>query len=74
VSLPYWTLAQLGLARAYAESGDTDKSKSAYRDFLELWKNADSGAPILKKSNHGIRKAEGQRCSGIELSYGLWPV
>jgi tetratricopeptide (TPR) repeat protein len=60
VSLPYWALAQLGLARSYAESGDTDKSMSAYRDFLELWKNADSDVPILKKALMEYAKLKAQ--------------
>ena len=30
-------LAHLGLARAYALSGDTAKSRTAYQDFLALW-------------------------------------
>jgi hypothetical protein len=32
--------AHLGLARAYALSGDTAKAKTAYQDFLNLWKDA----------------------------------
>jgi hypothetical protein len=40
----------LGLARAYALSGDTVKAKSAYQDFLGLWKDADPDLPILKEA------------------------
>ena len=40
-------LAHLGLARAYAMQGDTAKAKSAYKDFLTLWKDADPDIPIL---------------------------
>jgi eukaryotic-like serine/threonine-protein kinase len=40
-------LAHLGLARAYALANDTSKAKSAYEDFLLLWKDADSNIPIL---------------------------
>jgi serine/threonine protein kinase/Flp pilus assembly protein TadD len=43
-------LAHLGLARAYAFSGDTVKAKSAYQDFLGLWKDADPDIPILKQA------------------------
>jgi eukaryotic-like serine/threonine-protein kinase len=40
-------LAHLGLARAYAISGDTTKAKAAYHDFLTLWKDADPDIPVL---------------------------
>jgi eukaryotic-like serine/threonine-protein kinase len=40
-------LAHIGLARPYAMSGDTAKAKSAYQDFLALWKDADPDIPIL---------------------------
>ncbi len=43
-------LAHLGLARAYALSGDTAKAKAAYQDFLTIWKDADSDIPILKQA------------------------
>jgi len=43
-------LAHLQLARAYALSGDTAKAKSAYQDFLTLWKDADPDIPILKEA------------------------
>jgi hypothetical protein len=38
------------LARANAVSGDTTKAKSAYLDFLALWKDADAYIPILKEA------------------------
>jgi tetratricopeptide (TPR) repeat protein len=44
---PIGGLAHLGLARAYALQGDTSKAKSAYQDFLTLWKDADPDIPIL---------------------------
>jgi serine/threonine protein kinase/tetratricopeptide (TPR) repeat protein len=40
-------LAHLGLARANAMQGDTAKAKTAYRAFLNLWKNADPNIPIF---------------------------
>jgi DNA-binding winged helix-turn-helix (wHTH) protein/tetratricopeptide (TPR) repeat protein len=46
----YWPLAHLGLARAYAMTGDDDKSLSQYREFLTLWKNADPDLRILKQA------------------------
>jgi eukaryotic-like serine/threonine-protein kinase len=44
------TLAHLGLARAYAVSGDKAKARATYEDFLALWKDADPDIPILKQA------------------------
>ena len=44
---PLFALAHLGVARAYALQGDTVKAKTAYQDFLTLWKDADPDIPIL---------------------------
>jgi hypothetical protein len=35
------------LGRTFALSGDLARSKTAYQDFLTLWKDADSDIPIL---------------------------
>jgi len=43
-------LARLQLGRALALSGDKTKAKSAYLDFLTLWKDADLDIPILKQA------------------------
>jgi len=51
VSDPVGALAHLQLGRAYALSGDKNKAKSAYQDFLALWKDADTDIPILKQAN-----------------------
>jgi DNA-binding winged helix-turn-helix (wHTH) protein/tetratricopeptide (TPR) repeat protein len=40
-------LAHLQFARAQALSGDSAKAKSAYEDFLALWKDADPDIPVL---------------------------
>jgi predicted Zn-dependent protease len=47
---PLAPLAKLGLARAYALSDDKDKSRTAYQDFLGLWRNADPDIPVLKEA------------------------
>jgi len=49
-------VARLGLARAYALSGDTAKSKAAYQDFLALWKDADPDIPLLKEAKAEYEK------------------
>jgi len=50
VNSPLAALSRLQLARAYAVTGDKDKARRAYLDFLELWKDADPEVPILKQA------------------------
>ena len=40
-------LAHLGVARSYALEGDVINARTAYQDFLTLWKDADPGIPVL---------------------------
>jgi eukaryotic-like serine/threonine-protein kinase len=40
-------LSQLGLARALAVQGDATRARTAYQDFLALWKDADPDIPVL---------------------------
>jgi serine/threonine protein kinase/Flp pilus assembly protein TadD len=47
VNCPLAALARLQLGRAYTLQGDTLQSRAAYRDFFELWKDADPNIPIL---------------------------
>jgi eukaryotic-like serine/threonine-protein kinase len=47
---PIGALAQLEIARAYAMAGDTAKSRAAYKNFLELWKDADADIPVFKEA------------------------
>lgn len=49
-NFPWGALARHGLARAYALQGDRIKARSAYQDFLALWKDADPDVPILKQA------------------------
>jgi tetratricopeptide (TPR) repeat protein/tRNA A-37 threonylcarbamoyl transferase component Bud32 len=50
MNFPWGALARLGLARAYALQGDKAKARTAYQDFLTLWKDADPDIPILKEA------------------------
>jgi tetratricopeptide (TPR) repeat protein len=43
-------LAHVGLARAFALSGNKEKALAAYQDFLTLWRGADPDIPILKEA------------------------
>ena len=51
-------LAHLGLARAYAMTGDSGKAKGSYQDFLTLWKDADPDIPILKQAKAEYAKLQ----------------
>jgi DNA-binding winged helix-turn-helix (wHTH) protein/tetratricopeptide (TPR) repeat protein len=52
----YWPLAHLGLARAYAQTADTEKSLAQYRELLNFWKNADPDLRLLKEANAEYKK------------------
>jgi hypothetical protein len=58
VSDPIGALAHLQLGRAFVLSGDTAKAKTAYQDFLVLWKDADSDIPILKQAKAEYAKLD----------------
>jgi ATP/maltotriose-dependent transcriptional regulator MalT len=58
MNFPWGALARLGLARAYAMQGDTAKARSAYQDFLALWKEADPDVPILKQAKTEYAKLQ----------------
>ena len=47
---PVGALAHLQLGRAFALLGDKTKAKTAYQDFLTLWKDADRDLPILQQA------------------------
>ena len=55
---PLMSFARLGLARAYALQGDFQKSRTAYQDFLALWKDADPDLPILKEAKAEYAKLQ----------------
>jgi hypothetical protein len=54
----FWPLSQLGLARAYAPQGETAKSVTAYRQFLNSWKNADPDLMVLKQTKKELAKLD----------------
>jgi eukaryotic-like serine/threonine-protein kinase len=47
---PIGALAHLGLARAYALSGDNSKAEGAYQEFFAIWKTADADATLLMRA------------------------
>jgi serine/threonine protein kinase/Tfp pilus assembly protein PilF len=49
-------LAQLGLARAIALTGDARAARQAYRDFFALWKEADADLPVMIEARKEFEK------------------
>jgi eukaryotic-like serine/threonine-protein kinase len=47
---PIGALAHLQLARAFVLMGDNARAKTAYQDFLTLWKGADADIPVLAEA------------------------
>ena len=58
VSDPIGALAHLQLGRAFALAGDKTKAKTAYQDFLTLWKDADPDIPIFKQAKAEYAKLQ----------------
>jgi len=58
ISDPIGALAHLQLGRAYELSGDKAKAKSAYQEFLTLWKDADPDVPIFKQAKAEYAKLQ----------------
>jgi serine/threonine protein kinase/Flp pilus assembly protein TadD len=55
---PIGALAHLGLGRAYSLSGEGAKSRTAYQDFLAVWKDADPDIPVLKEAKAEYAKLQ----------------
>ena len=53
-----YAVSYLGLARAYALQADSARSRTAYQDFLGLWKDADPDIPILKEAKAEYAKLQ----------------
>jgi eukaryotic-like serine/threonine-protein kinase len=47
---PVFVLAHVGLARAYALSGESARARAQYEEFLALWKTADLDLPVLRQA------------------------
>jgi len=47
---PIGAVAHLQLGRALVLLGEKDRTRSAYQDFLTLWKHADADIPVLKQA------------------------
>jgi tetratricopeptide (TPR) repeat protein len=58
LNFPLGAVTHLQIGRAYAMTGDTAKAKSAYQDFLALWKDADPDIPILKQAKAEYAKLQ----------------
>jgi cytochrome c-type biogenesis protein CcmH/NrfG len=41
----------ISAARAYALQGDAAKARTAYQDFLALWKDADPDIPVVRQNS-----------------------
>jgi eukaryotic-like serine/threonine-protein kinase len=58
VNSPIASLAQLGLGRVLAAAREATKARTAYQDFLALWKDADPDIPILKQAKAEYAKLQ----------------
>jgi Flp pilus assembly protein TadD len=50
LNAPVGALSHLQISRALAMQGDVAKARTAYQDFLRLWKDADPDIPLLKQA------------------------
>jgi eukaryotic-like serine/threonine-protein kinase len=62
-NFPWGALARLGLARAYAldaakDSAARDRARTAYQNFLTLWKDADPDIPIYQQAKAEYAKLQ----------------
>jgi hypothetical protein len=51
-------LAHLQSGRAFVLSGDKAKLKTAYQDFLTLWKDADPDIPLYQQAKAEYAKLQ----------------
>jgi tetratricopeptide (TPR) repeat protein len=55
---PIGALAHLQLGKLFASSGDKTKAKTAFENFLTLWKDADPDIPILRQAKAEYAKLQ----------------
>jgi len=48
----YYSIAYLGLARAYVLLGDSAQARKAFESYFQLWKDADPDVPILAQARN----------------------
>jgi tetratricopeptide (TPR) repeat protein len=61
---PIGAMARLGLARAFAMSGNIPEARAAYQEFFTLWKDADGETPVLSEARSEftrVNAAQNQR-------------
>lgn len=58
LTCPLRSLAYVGLARGYAQQGESTKARTAYDEFFALWKDADPDIPILKEAKAEYAKLQ----------------
>ena len=56
LNCPTSALAQLGLARSLAQSGDSAASRTAYQDLFALWKDSDRSFGLLRQAQAEYRE------------------
>jgi serine/threonine protein kinase/tetratricopeptide (TPR) repeat protein len=65
-----YPVAEIGVARAFADTGDLSNSATTYRRFLELWTHADPGQPLLAEARaRGGRTSEGTLPASAAMEY-----
>ena len=68
---PLHALALLGLARSHALGHDRTKSLSEYREFLEVWRDADPEIPILVRAKAEYRRLSYARLNAVRAARGM---
>jgi DNA-binding winged helix-turn-helix (wHTH) protein/tetratricopeptide (TPR) repeat protein len=51
-----YPFAHLGLARAYAQTGNLAGSRAEYKAFLDAWKDADTDLPVLQAAKAELER------------------